>query len=84
MLQIEASYIYCDLKGVPDIINPKATQVILKGVLFFVHLFVSSPHTGVMSNSPLGFTTALDNIYICYMTVLTAIVITGLLPLSLH
>jgi hypothetical protein len=64
MLQIEASYIYCDLKGVPDIINPKATQVILKSALFFVHLFVSSPHTGVMSNSPLGFTTALDKIYV--------------------
>jgi hypothetical protein len=82
MVQIEASDIYCDLRGVPDMINPKATQVILKCVLFFVHLLVSSPHTGVMSNSPLGFPTAQDK-YL-FMTVLMIIFTIDLLPLLLH
>jgi hypothetical protein len=43
MLQIEASCIYCDLKGVPDRINPKATEVILKRV-FCTLISFTSPH----------------------------------------
>jgi hypothetical protein len=44
MLQIEASCIYCDLKGVPDKINPKPTEVMLKRVFFCALICFVSPH----------------------------------------